>query len=78
MQAIVIKYLSPTATKQARIKATAEGGSVTVSLNWGLDDQANRMAACHALCVKMGWNGMGLNFGTLPNGDHVAVLTEPQ
>lgn len=78
MQAIVIKYLSPTATKQARIKATTEGGSVTVPLDWGLTEDQQHTQAARALCAKLGWTVHGLVFGTLPNGDHVAVLTAPQ
>ena len=58
MQAIVTKYLSPTNTRGARIKATAhtgQGGSITVPWDYALDTSANHRAAALALANKYKW-----------------------
>lgn len=55
MQAITTKFLTVTDTKGARIKATAEAGSVTVSYDHALNAEGNHVAAAKALCKKMGW-----------------------
>lgn len=78
MQAIIIKFLPVTNTKPARLKATCSGGSVTMSISGGYDRTLDNHKVAHALCAKMGWNGVGLAFGTLPTGDAVAVITEIQ
>jgi len=54
MIAIVTKFLGPTNTKPARVKATAGGNSVTVSYH--SDDFPHKLAALN-LCKKMGWTG---------------------
>jgi hypothetical protein len=58
MQAIKTVYLGPTDSRGSRIKATCEGGSVTVpyphELNQGAD--AHSVAAL-ALGRKLGWHG---------------------
>lgn len=56
MQAIVTKYLPATNTKGARIKASCEAGSVTISYpheaQRGVEAHATAM---RALAAKLGW-----------------------
>lgn len=56
MQALVTKYLGPTNYRDARVKATAEAGSVTLSWDHALDVTDNHDAAAMALVRKMGWD----------------------
>lgn len=75
MQAIVTKYLGPTNTRGARIKATADAGSVTV----GYDHSAHNAhdVAVVALREKLGWAGEygDMIRGSLPgNGGYVYVF----
>jgi len=54
-QAISTKYLGPTNTKPARIKATTGGGySLTIPYSY---DGNPHMAAAQMLARKMGWGG---------------------
>jgi outer membrane phospholipase A len=55
MQTITTKYLCPTNVKGARTKATAEAGSVTLGWDHSQDARGNHIAACAALCAKLGW-----------------------
>lgn len=55
MQAIITKYIHPTDTKQARVKASCQAGSVTVSWDHALDVDGNHDAACEALRKKLHW-----------------------
>ncbi len=59
MQSIICKYLGPTNTKPARIKATASGGagSITVSHDTSFNVDHDAMRAAGALMVKLGWTG---------------------
>jgi len=58
MQSINTKYLSPTNTQGARIKATtASGISATVSYNHEFEGAAVHFEAVKALCKKLGWSG---------------------
>lgn len=61
MQAIMTKYIGPTNTRGARIKATTGSGhaSVTVPYDHALPDEAVHWVAARALIVKMGWKGPG-------------------
>jgi hypothetical protein len=53
-QAILVKYLGPTNTKGARLKAISWLGSLTVPYDHALNPTENRERAAHALCQKMG------------------------
>ena len=53
-QAIVTKYLGPTNTRGSRVKATAYGGSITVSWDHAMNARENHQAACEALARKLG------------------------
>ena len=77
LQAIVTKYLGPTNTRGARIKATCAWGSITRAYDYELDFDAQHHAAAIDLCNKLGWTFARLHSGILPNGDGVHVL-EPQ
>jgi hypothetical protein len=75
-QAIVTRYLGPTNTRGARIKATASAGSVSVAYGYG-NEEAEHMAACLALVAKLGWQAPRGQWhgGALPNGDRVFVAS---
>lgn len=82
--AIVTKFLPMTHRLGARIKATAKGGSVTISMSQlnGDDGQEaiesedmQHQAVADRLRERMGWEGLGkLETGVLPNGDYVHVI----
>jgi hypothetical protein len=56
MKAIKTKYLGPTNTKGARIKASdGNGNSIIISWDYELDTDFNHVAAAVSLCEKMGW-----------------------
>jgi len=59
MQAITTKYLGPSVTRGARIKATCSGGglSVTIPRDFARDLNIDHAAACRALCQRLGWTG---------------------
>ena len=52
MQAIEVKYLAPTNSRGSRFKATAPGGSVTISRDYALDTNMNELAAATALLAN--------------------------
>lgn len=58
MQTITTKYLGPTNTKGARIKAVASGAqqSITISYDHESNDHGHIKAA-NALAAKLGWTG---------------------
>jgi hypothetical protein len=55
MQAIVTKYIGPSDTKGARIKATCDAGSITIGYPHELSGEAVHAAAAMALVRKLGW-----------------------
>ena len=75
MQAITTKYLGPTHTKGARIKATsANGESVTVSRNSALRIEDSHKEAAGELCVRLDWHGE-LVEGSTPDGYVYVFMT---
>lgn len=78
MQAIITKFLGPTNTRSARIKATAWAGSVTVSYNHALMPFDNHRAAAQALCDKLSGAGDGAwkieADGDMPGGRGYAFI----
>lgn len=75
MQAIHTKYLGPTNSRGARIKATCAAGSVTVDYPHELSGQACHRAAADVLCAKLGWTDHGpLLGGCLPDGSFCFVF----
>jgi hypothetical protein len=80
MQAIEVKYLAPTNSRESRFKATAPGGSITISRDYALDTNVNKLAAATALFNKLGWNesfeSLSLEkSGELANHNTVFILT---
>jgi hypothetical protein len=65
-QAISTKYLGPSNVRGARVKATAEAGSVTLSWDHRLNPPENHAAAAEALALKFGWTGP--RYGQLVGG----------
>lgn len=51
-QAITTKYLGPTNNRGARVKATAEAGSIVVSWDHALDSFENHARAAHMFAEK--------------------------
>jgi hypothetical protein len=75
MQAIQTKFLCPTNTKGARIKASCAAGSITISYPHELSGQAVHRKAAEALVAKLGWDEIAsLLGGCLPNGDYCFVF----
>ena len=72
MQAIVTRYLGPTNHRGARIKATCNACSVTISYPHELNPPEAHRAAAEALMLKMGWHAT-LYCGGLPNGGYAFV-----
>jgi hypothetical protein len=54
-QAIETKYLGPTDHRGARVKATAQAGSITVPWDHALDVGPNHFRAAYKLARKFGW-----------------------
>jgi TRAP-type C4-dicarboxylate transport system substrate-binding protein len=73
-QAIVTKYLSPTNFRPARIKATAQAGSMTFEWNHGNNPDENHYKAALAFAKAKGWDTDGHGFGALPSGGYVLTL----
>jgi hypothetical protein len=71
MQAIIVKYVGPTATKKGRMVARCEDGRTVVSFDHALDTDDNARAAARALILKLGWGGNWVD-GSLGN-DRVFV-----
>ena len=58
MQAIRTRYLGPTNTHGARVKAiSASGLSATVARDYEKDVESDERRAAVALCRKLGWSG---------------------
>jgi hypothetical protein len=77
MQVIQTRFLCPTNTKGARIKATAAAGTVTIGYPHELSGQACHRKAAEALAEKFGWVGGKygpLVGGQLANGDYAFVF----
>lgn len=74
MKAIQIKYLAPTNTKPARLKAFTDAGSITESANDGLDSHTQALLLVERYIKEKKWNVNIDGFGVLPNGDYVATI----
>ena len=84
MQAIITKFLGPTNTRGARIKAAAMRGSLTVSYDHSMDSEGNHVAAAKALKEKFQFEDPAAHrahsfwiqptvTGTLPDGTYAHV-----
>lgn len=76
-QAITVKYLGPTNSRGARLKATCRGGSWTSGRDFALNTDEQAAQVAKALCIKLGWGGRYV-CGGLPNGDWVFVHVLPE
>ncbi len=73
------KFLGPTNFRGARVKASAQAGSVTIGWDHALDTNENHDAAAKALATRWGWLARGVRLvgGAMPDGSGNAyVLTE--
>jgi hypothetical protein len=75
-QAIATKYLGPTDTRGARIKASCEAGSVTVAWDHGLNVDQNHAAAATSLASKLGWDDSPMAGGALPGMGYAFVCID--
>lgn len=71
-QAIVTRFLGPTNHRGARVKATADAGTVTVSWDYALGISENHERAAFALADKLGWTGNWVG-GGLPGKGYAFV-----
>lgn len=80
-QAIETKYLGPTNHRGARIKATAQAGSVMLSWDDSKDVDENHLDAAQALAKKFGWYhhkpGKWVGGGNAKGTGNVYVWVEP-
>lgn len=72
-QAIQTRFLGPTNTKPARIKATADAGSVTVSWDHSKGIEDNHRAAALTLADKFAWS-RNLVGGSLPGSGYAFIV----
>lgn len=77
MQAIVVKYIGPSNTRAAKIKATSRAGSIIIPYNHALSIDVQEADAAARLCAKLEWSG-DLACAMLPNGDTVFVFKDEQ
>lgn len=75
-QAIVTRWLGPTNTKGARIRATTDAGSVSVPYDHALDADANHSKAAAFAAKKLQWFGEW-HGASLPSGERVFVQLDP-
>ena len=75
-QAILVKYLAPTNTKGARLKAEAWFGTITVPYDHAQGPTANHERAAYALCEKHGHRA-SLLWAMLPGDKGLAFIMSP-
>lgn len=68
MQAITTKFIGPTDTKGARIKASCDAGSITISYPYENSEEACHALAAMALVRKLGWVPTNPKTGEHQNG----------
>ena len=76
MQAIEIKYLSCTNNRCAKLKATCDAGSITKSIQYGLNDKDRVRDIVDDLIKKLEWKKLPYSIGQLKNNNYVAVFNE--
>jgi len=74
MKAITTRFLSPTESRGARIKASCEAGTFTSPYDYALDGQAAHRQVAEELVRRLGWSCGPLLGGHLANGDYVFVF----
>lgn len=71
-QAIQTKFLGPTNHRGARVKATADAGSITIEWDHRLGIAENHRAAAVALADRFNWGGEWIG-GGLPGSGYAFV-----
>tara|TARA_R110000824_G_scaffold67977_3_gene176074 strand:+ start:2899 stop:3168 length:270 start_codon:yes stop_codon:yes gene_type:complete len=74
LQAITTKQLGPTDHRDKRVKATAKGGTATVTWDYDLEVAQNHAAAAKALTKKLNWRA-DYHMGGTPDG-YVFVIAD--
>ena len=74
MKAILTKYLGPTNVRGSRVKASAEGVSVTIPYASELNAERAHDEAALALVRKMGWPGTLVRGGRPDMRGYVYVI----
>ena len=74
-KAITVKYLGPTNSRGARVKASAGGGNVTLPFRHDLSMEQNVAAAVDELLLRYEWDNP-YTLGELDGGTYVAVLSD--
>ena len=72
-QAITTRWHGPTNTRDTRVKATCQAGSITLAWDHNLSIEKNHTYAAEALLRKIGWTDATYHGGVLPNGDYAFV-----
>ena len=75
MKAIQTKFLGPSETRGARVKAWIESGSHVVPWDHGLEVADNHVAAARKLAELLKWSGR-LVGGTLSDGSMAWVFVD--
>jgi hypothetical protein len=75
-QAIETKFLGPTHTKGARIKASAYGANITIPYDYALSTEKAHAAAALDLIAKMGWTGTFAQGGNVTGTGYYFVNVE--
>jgi hypothetical protein len=71
MQAIKVKYLAPTNTTGARLKAICEGGTLTESRDYAIDASQQALQLAFKLAnEKLGWDVAEFAQGAFANDDY--------
>ena len=75
-QAIVTKYLGPSNHRGARVKATAQAGSITLPWDDARDVDENHAASVMALAAKYNWGTAWIGGGSPDGTSYVWVCTD--
>lgn len=65
-QAITTKFIPATDTRGSRVKATANGGTVTLDYDHAMNGDENHTEAARQLADRLNWRGQWFS-GGLPN-----------
>jgi hypothetical protein len=71
-QAITTRWHGPTNTRDTRVRATCQAGSLTLPWDSNLSIAENHILAARALLTRLDWTGTYYG-GVLPNGDYAFV-----
>ena len=74
-QAIATKYIGPSNVRGARVKASAEAGSVTLPWDHALNVDRNHAKAAETLARKFKWEGRYYG-GALPGSGYCFVCVD--